>query len=71
MSESRTQLLRSAFASLGPSLAGVVALDTLRMKYAAKRHPDVQSGKRTEEQVLREFLECCDIGRDGEVRRSR
>lgn len=67
MSDTRTQLLRTAFQTLNPTLAGIVSLDTLRMKFNATRHPDVQSGKRTEEVVLREFMECCDIGRDGEV----
>ncbi len=67
MVDSRVQLLRTAFQSLGPSLAGAVPLETLRSRFDAKRHPDVQSGKRTQDEVLREFLECCDIGHDGEV----
>ena len=51
MAENRVSLLRTAFARLEPSLAGLVSLDTLRVKYSAKSHPDVQSGKRTEEEV--------------------
>ena len=67
MNDVRVSLLRTAFQRLEPSLAGTVPLDTLRVKYTARLHPDVKSGKRSEDEVLREFLECCDIGHDGEV----
>jgi len=36
---------------------GVVTLDDIQGKYNAAFHPDVKSGKRTEDEVLTEFLE--------------
>jgi hypothetical protein len=67
MADSRVLLVRQAFNSMSDA-GRPVPLDTLRMRYNAKMHPDVRSGKRTQVDVLREFLESCDIGHDGEVR---
>jgi hypothetical protein len=33
--------------------SGVIEIDDIKSKYNGKKHPDVISGKRTEESVLR------------------
>jgi len=44
---------------------GELSMDELREVYSAKGHPDVKSGKKTEEEVLLEFIETFEVG--GEV----
>eukprot|EP01062_Namystynia_karyoxenos_P013688 TRINITY_DN1491_c0_g1_i3.p1 TRINITY_DN1491_c0_g1~~TRINITY_DN1491_c0_g1_i3.p1 ORF type:complete len:481 (+),score=223.12 TRINITY_DN1491_c0_g1_i3:90-1532(+) len=41
---------------------GELSLDELREVYSAKGHPDVKSGKKTEEEVLLEFIETFEVG---------
>lgn len=36
---------------------GVLSVDDIRGRYTARMHPDVRAGKRTEDEVLTEFLE--------------
>ena len=47
---------------------GFVDVDDIADKYNAKTNPDVMSGKKTEKQVLKEFLDTFDQrDRDGKV----
>ena len=47
---------------------GFVDIDDIADKYNAKTNPDVMSGKKTEKQVLKEFLDTFDQGeKDGKV----
>ena len=39
------------------NLDGDIALDEFKNKYNALQHPDVKQGKRTEDEVLTEFIE--------------
>ena len=39
-------------------------LNILKEKYDAKNHPDVISGKKTEEEKLLEFIDCFEINFD-------
>jgi len=41
---------------------GELSMDELRECYSAKGHPDVKSGKKTEEEVLLEFIETFEVG---------
>jgi len=41
---------------------GELSMDELREVYSAKGHPDVKSGRRTEEEVLLEFIETFEVG---------
>jgi len=41
---------------------GELSMDELREVYSAKGHPDVKSGKKTEEEVLLEFIETFEVG---------
>ena len=57
--------------------SGKVDINDIRQTYNAKQHPDVKSGKRTEDEVLMEFLDTfedhfCDVkgqadARDGTI----
>ena len=57
LNSNRLGLVKKAFKKLDKDGSGVVDLDDIRDVYNATRHPDVISGRKTEEQVLLEFLE--------------
>ena len=57
MNDFRKALVRKAFAKLDKNGNGLVELDDIRGVYSAKAHPDVRSGKRTEDEILAEFLD--------------
>ena len=45
----------------------MIELNDIQAKYSAAKHPDVIAGKRTADEVLREFLDTFDPNRDGKV----
>ena len=45
------------FKSLDMNGDGVLTVDDIKGKYNAANHPDVKAGKRTENEILIEFLE--------------
>ena len=57
MNEQRKNIVIQAFKSLDKKGNGVVDLDSIRDAYNAKMHPDVICGKKTEEEILAEFLD--------------
>lgn len=61
MNEFRTGLVRQAYKKLDRDGSGTVDIDDIRGVYSAKSHPDVKSGKKTEEDVLCDFLETFEI----------
>jgi len=64
----RAQLVLLAFDILDADKSGFVDMDDIMDKYDAKTNPDVISGKKTEKQVLKEFLDTFDQGeKDGKV----
>lgn len=52
----RKKLVEQAFAKFDRDGSGSVTIDDLKGLYNAKFHPDVKAGKKTEEQVFKEFL---------------
>jgi len=46
-----------AFAIMDCDKSGVIDIEDIRQKYNAKMHPDVKSGKKTEDEILFEFLD--------------
>jgi len=52
----RRALVNQAFEVLDADHSGELTIADLRDRYDAKNHPDVKSGKKTEDQVLTEFL---------------
>ena len=64
----RLQMVDDAFKVIDKDGSGVLDLDDIIGRYSAKGHPDVVSGRRAEEDVLREFLDTFDGGeKDGNV----
>jgi len=57
MNQLRTQLVQKVFNKIDFSGDGVLGIEDLKGRYDASRHPDVKSGKKSEEEVLTEFLE--------------
>lgn len=57
MNNYRKALVKRAFEKLDRNGNGVVELDDIKGFYNAKMHPDVRSGKKTEDDVLTEFLD--------------
>ena len=57
----RLALVRKAFAKLDRDGSGVVDIEDIRGVYNASRHPDVLSGKKTEDQALIDFLETFEM----------
>ena len=53
----RLALVKKAFSKLDRDGSGIVDINDIRNLYNASRHPDVMSGKKTEDAVLSEFLE--------------
>jgi len=41
--------------------SGMLNIDDIKDVYNAKMHPDVKSGKKTEEEVLGEFLDTFEL----------
>ena len=57
MNPFRKSLVGKAFAKLDRDGNGYVNIDDLRGVYTADKHPDVIGGRKTEQQILQEFLE--------------
>ena len=57
MNQNRKRIVAKAFAVLDKDGGGFIDINDIRGVYTADRHPDVQSGKKTEQQILQEFLE--------------
>jgi Ca2+-binding EF-hand superfamily protein len=68
VNEFRKALIRKAFKKLDANKNGVIQLDDIKLFYNAKLNPEVTSGRKTEDQVLLEFLGGFDtIVKDGSV----
>ena len=61
MSPYRRALVKRAFDKLDRNGNGVVELDDIKSFYNAKMHPDVKSGKKTEDEILTEFLDTFEV----------
>mmetsp|Transcript_12085 Transcript_12085/g.20384 ORF Transcript_12085/g.20384 Transcript_12085/m.20384 type:complete len:293 (-) Transcript_12085:339-1217(-) len=57
MSPQRQKVVAKAFKALDKDGSGWIDLNDIRGTYNAAKHPDVISGKKTENQILSEFLE--------------
>lgn len=61
MSDFRVGFVKKAFSIMDKNKNGVLELDDIRGTYSARKHPDVMSGRKTEDEVLAEFLETFEI----------
>jgi hypothetical protein len=57
MNQFRTNLAKRAFAIMDKDKSGVLDISDIRQTYNAKFHPDVKAGKKTEDDILMEFLD--------------
>lgn len=57
LSDSRRQLIERAFRKIDKDGNGFLEVDDIKELYNAKRHPDVIQGKKSEEQILMDFIE--------------
>jgi Ca2+-binding EF-hand superfamily protein len=77
MNPTRRALAMKAFSIMDKDKSGVLDINDIRQTYNAKHHPDVKSGKKTEDEILLEFLDTfedafCDMkgqadSRDGKI----
>ena len=75
MNEFRKKIVEQIFNILDVNQSGFIDLEDIKSKYNARYHPDVKNGKRTEDEVLLEFLETfentynylCGTENDGKV----
>jgi Ca2+-binding EF-hand superfamily protein len=61
MNNFRRGFVQKAFTKLDRNGNGIVELDDIKGVYNAKNHPDVKIGKKTEEEVLSEFLDTFEL----------
>jgi Ca2+-binding EF-hand superfamily protein len=57
MNMARKKIVAQAFKKLDKDGNGWIDINDVRGVYKADKHPDVKSGKKTEDQILQEFLE--------------
>ena len=57
----RKALVAQAFNKLDADGSGVLDINDVKRFYNAKGHPDVRSGKKTEDDILGEFLETFEM----------
>lgn len=57
LNDRRRDIVHQAFRVLDEDGSGTVDVDELARKYSAQAHPDFLAGRRSEKEILREFLE--------------
>lgn len=57
MNKFRLNLVLSAFAKLDKNKNSLIEIDDIIGTYNASKHPDVINGRRTEEEILGNFLD--------------
>jgi calcyphosin len=57
MNTYRKNLAEKAFRIMDKDKSGVLNIDDIKGVYNGKLHPDVKAGKKSEEEVLGEFLD--------------
>lgn len=57
MNPFRVKIVKTAFSKLDKDGSGIIDINDIKGVYNASRHPDVKSGKKTEDEVLGEFIE--------------
>lgn len=57
MNQFRQGLVKQAFKKIDRDGSGVLDINDIKGVYNASSHPEVRSGKKTEDEILGEFLE--------------
>jgi Ca2+-binding EF-hand superfamily protein len=63
MNSNRKEMIKKAYAKIDYNGNGCLEIDDVRQSYNASNHPDVKSGKRTDDEILQEFLETFEANR--------
>lgn len=61
MNQSRKQVVAQAFKKLDKDGNGWIDINDVRGVYNGKGHPDVKAGKKTEDDILKEFLQTFEM----------
>lgn len=61
MNQNRKVLVHKAFKKLDKDGSGMIDINDIKGVYDAKNHPDVKSGKKTEDDILGDFLETFEM----------
>ena len=61
MNQFRISLVHQAFRKLDKDGSGTIEMNDIKGVYDAKNHPDVKDGKKTEEDILGDFLETFEM----------
>jgi len=61
MNQFRQNFIKKAFSKLDKNGNGIIEIDDIKSTYNAKNHPDVKLGKKTEEEILSEFLDTFEL----------
>jgi len=61
MNDFRKMLCKKAFSIMDKDKSGKLDIDDIKGVYNAKLHPDVKSGKKTEDDILGEFLDTFEL----------
>jgi Ca2+-binding EF-hand superfamily protein len=61
LNDLRRGIIEKAFRKIDKDGSGILDIDDIKDLYNAKKHPDVVQGKKTEQQILMEFLETFEI----------
>jgi len=73
MNPRRVALAKKAYNIMDSDKSGQLDINDIRQTYNAKQHPDVKSGKKTEDEILGEFLDTfedhyCDMAGQADAR---
>jgi Ca2+-binding EF-hand superfamily protein len=61
MNDFRKNLANKAFTLMDKDGDGIIKVSDIKGVYSAKNHPDVKNGKKTEDQILGEFLDTFEM----------
>jgi Ca2+-binding EF-hand superfamily protein len=61
MNSFRKNIVMAAFKKIDKDGSGILDLNDIKGVYDASRHPEVRSGKKTEDEILGEFLETFEM----------
>lgn len=57
MNQTRVAVCKKAYSIMDINQSGMLDINDIRQSYNAKSHPDVKAGKKTEDDILNEFLD--------------
>jgi hypothetical protein len=61
MNNFRKKITLQAFDKMGTDKSGIIEIAEVKALYNCKNHPDVKSGKKTEEEVYGDFIETFEM----------